>query len=133
MLWARAKSTSTRARLCSCARIRARVSMTSPVTSWALRVEATTSPSLPRSVIAASKSELGMRRTTFDSSTSPPEVAVVFSSAIEPPNASTTFSRSKRAAATSSLCSVMVPIEMTAGAMPVGSAGVAPAWTVLAR
>jgi hypothetical protein len=85
MLWARAKSTSTRSRLCSWARIRARVSITSPVTSSALRVEAVTLPSSARSSIAASKSVAGIRSTTLEVRTSPSVLAIVFSSAMLPP------------------------------------------------
>jgi hypothetical protein len=84
MSCARVKSTSTRWRLCSWARIRAWVSMIWPVTSCALRVEAVTLPSFPMSIMASSKSAAGIRSTTRESRTSPSVLAVVFSSAIEP-------------------------------------------------
>ena len=106
------KSTSTRARLCSCARIRASTSITSVLTSSEARVEDSSSPTFSRALTASSKSAEGTRITSRERRRS--SLPAVSSSVISPRSSSTIFCTVKRASPTSSVRSDTVAVEITA-------------------
>ena len=123
------KSTWIRSMLRRCASTRTSVSRTWVVTSSLCRFEETRVATFSSSVIASSKSAVGIRSTIRERSAAPSLSVSVSSSEMVPPWASTTLRTSKIAWPTSPARSCTLPVEITfccsTPAPEVSTAGVA--------